>query len=95
MFMPAEPLRKKIGKKTAKLLEMPTDSVIDISKITINGTEELSCGGYKGIRLYTSTQIRFTAADTTVNIFGNDLIIKCISEDEITVSGKINSVEFI
>ena len=88
-------LSEKIEAKTAEALDMPKDTALNLSKIVLNGREEMFCGGYKGIRLYTEKEIRFAAAGNIITVTGEGLMIKCIEEDEIRISGKIKSVEFI
>ena len=88
-------LTEQINKKTAEILQMPKDSASDIPKMIVTGREQLYCCGCKGIRLYTDTQIRFAASGGIISISGSNLMIKSIDEDEITISGKINMIEFI
>lgn len=88
-------LLKKIEKKTAEILEMPKDTALDLPKIILTGNEELYCGGYKGIRLFSENEIRFSVAHAVVTVIGEKLSIKSIEAEEITVIGKIKSVEFI
>lgn len=86
---------KKINTKVAKLLDMPSDSADNRPKLTMNGREEFFCGGCKGIRLYTESEIRFVAEGEVISVRGCGLSIKSIDEDEIILSGKISTVDFI
>lgn len=85
----------KINRQAAKLLEMPADTALGLPKIVINGREELFCGGFGGIRLYTEAEVRFVSGGGITAVRGSRLTVKSVDENEITISGDISAVEFI
>jgi sporulation protein YqfC len=88
-------ISEKLGKMMSRTLDMPKDVVMDLPKIVLNGDLELVCGGYKGLYEYTENEIKLSAAGKTVCIKGMGLMIKTIENEEIIVSGRIISVEFL
>lgn len=86
---------KKIESVAQKVLQIPKDVAMDISKIVLNGDGELFLGNYKGILEFGERQIKVNAAGRIVGIEGENLSIKTIENDEIVVLGQITAVRFL
>lgn len=79
--------REKIG----MILDMPIDMIKDCSRVTIIGTENVLVENYKGIVEYEENVIRL---NNNINMYGSNLNIEEITDDDMLVSGKIKSIEF-
>lgn len=100
-------MRKKRGKKKQdtyqkprkeKLVEafdLPKDIVLNLPKLIFTGSHEVYIENYRGIVEYSDTQIRLNTSERTLKITGVGLGIKNIATEEITISGRINAVEFL
>lgn len=79
--------------RVAKTLDLPQDIVLNIPRITLTGKIAVFLENHKGIVEYSSELVRVNTPIGTVVIRGEDLLIKTIIADEITIEGKIRSVE--
>lgn len=73
-------------------LEMPTEIVSNEPKITLIGFNEMLIENYKGILEYEEIYIRINTHIGIININGFNLNLEQISEDDILVKGKIDSI---
>lgn len=86
----AKPNRAK--RRIDRWLEMPTEIVSNVPKITIIGFNEILIENYKGILEYEDIYIRINTHIGIININGFNLNLEQISEDDISVKGKIDSI---
>lgn len=75
-----------------KWLEMPTEIVSNEPKITIVGFGEMLIENYKGILEYEEIYIRINTYVGIININGYNLNLKQMTENDILVTGKIDSM---
>ena len=73
-------------------LEMPTEIVSNEPKITLIGFNEMLIENYKGRLEYEEIYIRINTHIGIININGFNLNLEQISEDDISVKGKIDSI---
>lgn len=71
---------------------MPTEIVSNEPKITLIGFNEMLIENYKGILEYEEIYIRINTHIGIININGFNLNLEQISEDDISVKGKIDSI---
>ena len=91
-------VRKKsvdIKKEISSVLEIPEEVVFDMPFISLKGREEAVVENYKGIIEYSSEKIRLNTTSGVLKLTGESLAIKCLDADNIIISGKIDSAEFI
>lgn len=85
--------RKRALQKIDNILEMPKEIYSDEPKITIIGFEELIIENYKGILEYEDYFIRINTHIGIININGFNLKLEKMTEDDIKVMGKIESLD--
>lgn len=88
--------KNKKNKKTARekfgeMLDMPVDIVKDCYRMTVIGNESILLENHRGIMEYEENVIRF---NNNVNVFGSDLKIEEITDDDILIAGSIKNIEF-
>lgn len=86
---------KKIKERISEMLELPKDAMLDLPQIILSGNREVSIDNYKGIILYSDTVMKINAKDFVITITGVSLDISNIGNDDISVSGIINKIEFM
>lgn len=86
-------MKKNNKRKIDKILEIPKEVYSNIPKFTITGFEEMIIENYKGILEYEEFFIRISTHIGIVNINGYNLKLETMTNDDIKVSGKIESVE--
>ena len=84
--------RKGIS-KIDRLLEMPQEIYTDIPKITITGFNEMIIENFKGILEYEDYYIRINTSMGIININGYELKLQNMTNDDIKVNGKVESIE--
>ena len=86
--------KKKIPlKKIDDILEMPKEVYSNEPKITILGFEEIVIENYKGILEYEDFYVRINTYIGIVNINGFNLNLETMTNDDIRVTGKIESID--
>ncbi len=84
----------KIREKVSNAFELPKDIVLDVSKVIIIGTDQITVENHKGIVEYSEELIRINTGSSIMKLTGRNLIIKTILQEEITITGEITGIEF-
>ena len=84
-------MEKKQKKKN--FLEMPKEIISNIPKITIVGSNEMLIENYKGILEYEEFFVRVNTYIGIINVNGLNLNLNQITEDDIIITGKIDSID--
>ncbi len=85
---------KKKTSKVDKILEFPKEVYSDEPKIVITGFDQLIIENFKGILEYEEFFIRINTYIGIININGYNLSLENMTNDDIKVKGKIESIEF-
>lgn len=85
--------KKRISKLDA-FLEMPKEVVSDEPKFTIIGFNEVLIENYKNILEYEDYFIKINTYIGVVSINGFNLNLEELTQDDIMVRGKIESIDF-
>ena len=80
-------------KKIDKLLEIPQEVYTNTPKITITGFNEIILENYKGILEYEEFFASISTYIGVVNINGYNINLEKMTNDDIKITGKIESVE--
>lgn len=86
-------MKKRNMRKIDKILEMPKEVCSNIPKFTITGFEEIVVENYKGILEYEDFFVRINTYIGIVNINGYNLNLQTMTNDDIKISGKIESID--
>ena len=84
----------KIREKLSNTFELPKDIVLDVSKVIIIGTGQVTVENHKGIVEYSEELIRINTGNSIMKLCGKNLTIKTILQEEITIVGEITNIEF-
>ncbi|MEA4847500.1 MAG: sporulation protein YqfC [Clostridiaceae bacterium] len=84
----------KLREKISNTFELPKDIVMDVSKIIIIGTGQITVENHKGIIEYSEELIRLNTGSGIIKLCGRKLVIKAIFQEEITITGEITNIEF-
>jgi len=87
-------LRKK-GRRIVEALELPKEVVFNLPIIQALGAEDVSITNYKSLMEIGTERVRINTADGQVVFTGKKLILKHVTSESITVSGDIDSIEFV
>ena len=84
-------MRKR--KKINDILEIPKEIYTNIPNLIITGFEEIIIENYKGILEYEDYFVRVNTYIGIVNIHGINLKLEKMTEDNLKIIGKIESIE--
>ena len=76
-----------------KILEMPEEVYSNTPKVTITGFNEMILENYKGILEYEELFASISTHIGVVNINGYNLNLEKMTNDDIKITGKIESIE--
>ena len=77
-----------------KFLELPKEVCSNVPKIIITGFVEMLIENFKGILEYEEFYVRINTYIGIININGYQLKLENMTDDDIRVSGKIESFDF-
>ena len=83
----------RLSTKINSLLEMPREVSETTPKVTIISFDEMLIENYKGILEYEEFYIKIKTTIGNININGFNLGLEQVTEDDISVKGKIESIE--
>ena len=86
-------MKEKRYNRMNKLLEIPKEVCSDIPKIIITGFDEILIENYKGILEYEEFFVRISTHIGIININGYNLNLDKMTDDDIKVRGKIESID--
>lgn len=92
--MVKESEHQRFKEKLATAAGMPKDVVQGAAVVTIIGNEEACIENYKRIIEYTDNVIRVQAKQRQIKIAGINLKIEFYTNDEMKITGKIDSLEY-
>lgn len=87
-------MKKKRMSKLNKLLEIPQEVYTDNPKISILGFDEMIIENYKGILEYQEFFVRISTYIGVISINGYNLNLETMTNDDIRITGKIESFDF-
>ena len=76
-----------------KILEMPEEVYSNIPKLTITGFNEMVLENYKGILEYEEVFASISTHIGIVNINGYNINLEKMTNDDIKITGKIESID--
>jgi len=90
-------MKRKKQKKYSKLdslLELPREVASSDIKLTLNGFDEILIENYKNILEYQDILIKVNTFEGAITIYGFNLKLDQMTDEDIKVIGKIDSIEF-
>lgn len=87
-------MRDRDYNKVSKFLEIPREVISDIPKITITGFDEILIENFKGILEYEDYFARISTSLGIININGFNLKLNQMTDDDISVKGRIENLDF-
>ena len=86
-------MKKSRMSKINKMLEIPKEVYSDVPKISVIGFDEMIIENYKGILEYEEFFVRINTYIGIVSINGYKLNLENMTNDDIKVTGKIESID--
>lgn len=90
-----EKRREILSRAMADFLEIPKDLIMDIPKVTLIGRNELYLENHRGIIEYSLTRARINLSRGFIEIEGENLEIKALLPEELSLYGDIKSIKYM
>lgn len=87
-------MKKKIKQRIKETLEMPAYVVMNSPKVVLDSNLNVWIENYTGIIEYSQDTVKVNTADFIIKISGQNLLIDFITNEDLSVSGKIISVVY-
>ena len=85
--------KRNYNNKIDRMLELPQEVYSNVPKITITGFDEIIIENFKGILEYEEFFVRINTHIGLININGYGLSLENMTDDDIKVKGKIESLD--
>ena len=76
-----------------QLLEIPKEVCSNVPKLIVTGFDEMMVENYKGILEYEDFFVRINTYVGIININGYNLNLQAMTNDDIKITGKIESID--
>lgn len=90
-------MRRRKAKSYSKfnsILEIPREVASSDIKITINGFDEVLIENYKNILEYQDILIKVNTFEGAISIYGFNLKLEQMTDEDIKIIGQIDNIEF-
>ena len=85
--------KRNYNNKIDRLLELPQEVYSNVPKIIITGFDEIIIENFKGILEYEEFFVRINTHIGLINVNGYGLSLENMTNDDIKVKGKIESLD--
>ena len=85
--------KRNYNNKIDRMLELPQEVYSNVPKIIITGFDEMIIENFKGILEYEEFFVRINTHIGLININGYGLSLENMTDDDIKVEGKIESLD--
>ncbi len=89
---PSEKEKVSIKENLTKGLNLPQDVLLGAPLVTITGKQEAHIENYRGIIEYNGNSIKIQTKSFKICIEGCNLLIEYFTNDEMKITGTINSI---
>jgi sporulation protein YqfC len=84
-----------LKRKTAEALDLPSDVITDLPRLTVIGFVQLYIENHHGVLLFNDQELRLLLKKGQLIIKGRDLTIRTILSEELFVEGTIHQIQVI
>jgi sporulation protein YqfC len=88
-------LRKKLNEWTSQVIDLPPDVTLDLPRLTLIGNRRIVIENHRGLVHFSDAQLKLAINNGVLELLGNELIIRTISADEISIEGRIDELKYI
>lgn len=88
-------LKKGIFSEAIKKADLPGEVILDVPYMTLSGDFDFTVENHRGIIAYENSEIKINTKNAILKIEGEKLCISNITDEIISVEGKIRKLEFI
>jgi sporulation protein YqfC len=83
-----------LQKLMGETFDVPKEISMNAIKITITGSSSLLAENHKGIKEYNEEKIVFDSTDSSIEVYGQRLLLRSLTNDELIIEGEIAGLAF-
>ncbi|WP_077621466.1 sporulation protein YqfC [Sediminibacillus massiliensis] len=87
--------KQRVEKLLTQHLELPSDVVLELPRITTIGTLHAYIENHKGLMLFSDSELRLRMRDGYLRINGENFVLKMMLPEEILLEGVIKELIFV
>ncbi len=91
---PEQEEKRPLSVRIAHVLDIPQDTIGNLSHIEIAGNTRVLIEGCKGILEYETDRIRISTGKMMVKFTGRNLSLRCMNGENAEIEGFFTSIEF-
>lgn len=80
------------GAKVAAFFELPSEVVLNLPRLVLNGDHQLLVENHQGLKVYTGAEIWLQTSVGALQVTGEGLEIKLITQEQVEIAGRIRTV---
>ncbi|MGZ7442452.1 sporulation protein YqfC [Paenibacillus oralis] len=85
---------RKIRKWTVDALDLPSDLVYDLPRLTLIGGQQLYIENHRGVIHFSPEELHLALSQGTLEVEGKELVIKAIMPEEVVIEGRIFGIKY-
>ena len=86
---------KKLAGDVSDFLDLPEDAVLGSARVEITAGKRLLIDNHRGVMSYTGETVMVLLPDGKLSVYGGDLRMKAMTERQLLIGGRIDSVEWM
>lgn len=86
---------RNLKRKTIQALDVPSDVILDMPRLTMIGFLQLYIENHHGVLLFSEQELRLLLKKGQLIIRGNNLVIRTILSEELLLEGYIRGIEVV
>ena len=87
--------KKPLARYVEKAMDFPGGTLSRTSLSELEGNRRIVVSGCRGIQSYAEDCISLRVPEGRLAIFGSDLEMNCLTTDGVTVTGRLQRIEFL
>ncbi|WP_174613847.1 sporulation protein YqfC [Virgibacillus ihumii] len=88
-------LQQRIAPLLTKYLDLPSDVMLELPRITTIGQIHVYIENHKGLVVYSDKELTVRANKGFIQIMGTSFVLKTMLPEEILLEGTITDIKFI
>ncbi|NLN41465.1 MAG: sporulation protein YqfC [Clostridiales bacterium] len=86
---------QQVKSTMSEMFELPKEITLNMPKLNLIGDSQMLVENHRGIIEYTPNLIRVNSTVGVIKVHGDQLNLRNIAAEDIMITGKIKSIEFI
>ena len=86
---------KKLAEDVSELLDLPEDAVLGSARVEITAGKRLLIDNHRGVLNYSEETVTALLPDGKLTVCGDRLRMKAMTDRQLLITGRIDSVEWM